>query len=267
MVDAFEAISFLTRSENRVDVLECLAGGPHTERELVAETGVSDVTVGRVLEDFEERGWVVETDDGYRRTRIGDMLAEDYSRLHDSMDLACRLGPVRDLFPVEEFSFDLRLLTDARVSAPDGFDPLRAVDRWKELLRGADRFVGVAPAATGTTVVAEPFHEEITEHGLEFSAVVSQQYYETVTSRAETRRLVREELAAGAEMYLAADETEFQVSVAAFDDVATISAYDDAGNLRAGIESRAPPVHEWVLDTYETHREDATRLTPEDFAD
>jgi predicted transcriptional regulator len=267
MVDAFEAISFLTRSENRVDVLTGLAGGPHTERELVAATGVSDVTVGRILDDFAARGWVVEREDGYERTRVGDLVAADYEQFADSMDLACRLGPVRDLFPVAEFPFDLRLLTDARVSDPDRFDPLRAVDRWKELLRGADRFVGVAPAATGTTVVAEPFHEEITEHGLSFSAVVSQQYYETVTSRAEARRLVREELEAGAEMYLATDETEFQVSVAAFDDVATISAYDDAGNLQAGIETRAEPVYGWVLDTYESHREDATRLTPEDFAE
>lgn len=267
MVDAFEAISFLTRSENRVEVLTSLAGGPHTERELVAETGVSDVTVGRILEDFEERGWVVERDGGHERTRVGDLVAEDYEQFADSMDLACRLGPDRELFPLDEFRFDLRLLTDAQVSDPDGFDPVRAVDRWKELLRGADRFVGVAPATTGTTVVAEFFHEEITEHGLEFSAVVSQRYYETVTARAEARQLVREELEAGAEMYLAADEAEFQVSVAAFDDVATISAYDDAGNLQAGIESRAEPVLEWVLDTYDRHREDATRLTPDDFAE
>lgn len=266
MVDAFEAISFLTRSANRVDVLECLAGGTYTERELVEETGVSDVTVGRVLEDFEQRGWVAETDDGFRTTRLGDLLAADYAQLEASMDLACRFGPVHEHFPLEQLSFDLRELTDARVSDPERFDPLQAVDRWKELLRETDRFVGVAPAATGTTVVAEPFHREITEGSLEFSAVVSQRYYETVTARAEPRRLAREELEAGAEMYLAT-ETEFQLSVAAFDDVATISAFDERGNLRAGIESTADPVLEWVHDTYERYREDATHLDPEDFAE
>jgi predicted transcriptional regulator len=116
MVDAFEAISFLTRSENRVAVLTCLAGGAYTERELVTETGVSDVTAGRILEDFTERGWVTETDDGYRTTRLGGLLAEDYGRLHDSMDLACRLGPAQGLLPTEEMDFDLRRLTEAKVT-------------------------------------------------------------------------------------------------------------------------------------------------------
>ncbi|WP_276259704.1 helix-turn-helix transcriptional regulator [Haloglomus litoreum] len=267
MVDAFEAVSFLTRSENRVDVLESLAGGAHTERELVADTGITDVTVGRVLEDFTERGWVVETGDGYRRTRLGDMLAEDYARFEDSMDLACRLGPVRDLLPLEELPFDLRLLGEGLVSDPETFDTLGAVDHWKRLIRQSDRVVGTATAGTATTVVAEPFHHEIVERGTEFEVVVSQAYYEAARSDPESRRLAREVLEAGAEYYLAEDIAEFTTQVANFDDIATVSGYDEAGNIRVGIETRAKPVHEWVQSVYDEHRENARRLTPEDFAE
>jgi len=267
MVDAFDEISFLTRSANRVEVLSVVAKGTYTERELVTETGISDVTVGRILEDFTERGWVVpaEDGDGYRASPVGELLAADYRQFESSMDTAARLGPVLDILPLETMDFDLRLLAEGRVSDPESFDPLTAVDRWKQLLRRADRFVGTAPAATATTVVTEPFHEAVTEHGLDFSAVVSPAYYEAVTERAETRRHVREEIEAGADMWLADIEGDFTVSVAAFDDVATVTGYDDVGKVQVGIESRADPILEWVVDRFESFRADATRLEPADF--
>jgi hypothetical protein len=267
MVDPFGDVSFLTRSENRVEVLETLSVGAYTERELVAETGISDVTVGRILEDFADRNWIRESEGEYRLSAVGDLIAADYRRLEDSADLAARLGPVLDLLPVEEMDFDLRLLADARVSDPETFDPLRAVDRWKQLLRRSEAVVGTAPEATATTVVAEPFHEEVTENGLEFRVVVSPAYYETATARSEVRRLVREQMRAGAEFHLADVEGDFTSHVATFDDVATVSAYDDAGTLRIGIEARARPIYEWVRDVYESYRADARRLTPEDFAE
>lgn len=267
MVDAFGAVSFLTRSENRVTVLRTLGDGPFTERELVDETGVSRVTVGRVLDDFQERGWAVETDDGYRRTRLGDVLAEDYSRLHESMDLACRLGPVRELLPTEEMPFDLRLLGDGLVSDPETFDALGAVDRWKQLVRQSDRVVGTAGSPTAKTAIAEPFHDAIVDSGVTFEAVVSAGYVETATADADRRRLAREVVEAGAGLYLAEDIDDFSTELAAFDDLATMTAYDEAGNLRAGIETPADPVREWILDTHERLREDARRLTPADFAE
>lgn len=267
MVDAFEAISFLTRSENRVAVLRTLGEGPYTERELVAETGVTDVTVGRVLEDFEDRGWATETGDGYRRTRLGDVLAEDYARLRESMDLVCRLGPVRELLPTEEMPFDLRLLGEGLVSDPETFDALGAVDRWKQLVRQSDRVVGTAGSPTAKTAIAEPFHDAIVDSGVTFEAVVSTGYYETATADPDRRRLAREVVEAGAGLYLAEGVDDFTTELAAFDDIATMTAYDDAGNLRAGIETPAGPVLEWILDTHERLREDARRLTPEDFAD
>ncbi len=128
-ISSFGEISFLTRSENRVAVLGTLAEGPHTEYELVEATGISDVTVGRILEDFAERGWVREDEEAYGTTRLGDLLAEDYARFERTMDVACRLGPVLEYPPVDRMDFDLRLLVHGRVSDPETFDSLRAVDR------------------------------------------------------------------------------------------------------------------------------------------
>jgi predicted transcriptional regulator len=267
LVDSFGEISFLTRSENRVEVLTTLADRPHTERELVTETDISDVTVGRVLDDFVDRGWVRENEGLYRVSRVGELLAADYRRLEGSMDVACRLGPVLEYLPVAEMDFDFRHLIDARISDPETFDPLRAVDRWKQLIRHSDHVVGTAPVTSATTVVAEPFHEAITEHDMRFEVVVSTEYYETASAKPEMRELLRQQLRAGMEMFLTSEDQEPLPFTATFDEIATISGYDDAGTLRVGIETRAEPVFEWVRETYETYRENARRLTPEDFAE
>jgi hypothetical protein len=268
MVDPYGEISFLTRSENRVTVLEVLAEGGYTERQLVQETGISDVTVKRILEDFEDRNWVRVADRTYRLSTVGELVADGYRELDEAVDLAARLGPVLDLLPVEEMDFDLGLLANGRVSDPGTFDSLRALDRWKELLEQSDRVVGTAPEPLATTVVADPFHEAVVNGDTTFRVVLSTAYYEAASARPEIREKLREMLRADAEMYLTPEAVgDFTANVAAFDDVATITAYDDAGNLRAGVESLADPVHEWVVATYESFRADATRLKPEDLTE
>ena len=53
-----EDIGWLTRSANRVQLLELLANQPYTRPELTEEIGVTRVTVNRMIEAFEERGWI-----------------------------------------------------------------------------------------------------------------------------------------------------------------------------------------------------------------
>jgi predicted transcriptional regulator len=260
MVDAFETISFLTRSENRVTVLRTLGGGPYTKRELVAETGVSDVTIKRVLEDFRERGWAIAVEDGYERTRLGDLLAEDYGRLHESMDLACRLGPVRDLFPVEEMAFDLRHLAAGRVSDPDDHDVMRTMDRARTLIREADHIVVVSNMASES--VAEAVVDAI-EDGADYRGVWGAEQVAYARENPSFGRLVAAMLDAGAEIHWT-EAVERPMGVAAYGDLGTLAGFDESGALRAGIESRAAPVVEWIHETYERYRADATPLTRDD---
>ena len=62
MTTALDDVDFLTRSEHRVTVLETLADEPHEYTELKDLTGVSRVTLGRLLAQFEEKGWIVENE-------------------------------------------------------------------------------------------------------------------------------------------------------------------------------------------------------------
>lgn len=267
MADAFDEISFLTRSENRVTVLTTLYHEAYGEQGLVDATGISDVTVGRILDDFQARGWVSIEDGVYRTTDIGDLIADDYQRFHETMVIASRLGPAQDLLPFDDLDFDLRHLTNAEILDPEAVSQLRTLDRWRELIREADRVIGVEPASNAAVVLAEPVHEEVTEHDLDVQAVVANEYVERAKGTPELRTLLREMVEAGAELYIAPDGADITLALATIDDQAAISAFDDSGSLRVGILSSADPVYRWVREAYESHRTDAERLEAQDLAD
>lgn len=267
MVDAFGAVSFLTRSSNRVEVLGALATGPSTKRELVAETGVSDVTLRRILDDFVERGWVTERAAGdgdpvYETTPLGNLLAEDYGRLVDSADLAERLGPVYDLLPVASMTeaFDLRRLDDARITDPETYDSLRTVDRWLALVRRADHIRVVGPPGSTMGAVVQTVRDEVVDGGMTFEAVVGPGFFEPPEGRPELGPPHAEMVEAGAEVYQLPEGHPAPPCVATYDDLAAVAGFDDSSSMRVGIESTDEVVYDWVVSTFERHREAATQL-------
>lgn len=262
MARPFEEINFLTRSENRVTLLETLAGGVHTERELIERTGISKVTVNRALDAFLERGWVREDASGYTATRVGEMVAADYGRLEQSMDVARRLGPVIDLLPVERMDFDLRILADATISDPENYDVLQTVDRWITLIRTCDR-LDVFAYRSGR-IVAEPIYEEISAGSLEMEAILAPSELERIRADPATREIKQEILDAGATYYVAAEEPYKPYSLGMFGDVAAMSGWNEDSKPQVHVETRADPVVEWLRDEYETVKADAELLTAAD---
>lgn len=262
MTSPFEAINFLTRSENRVTLLETLAGGVYTERELIDRTDISRVTVSRALDAFRERGWVRETDGGYTTTRIGEALAADYTRLAETMDVACRLGPVVDLLPIERPDFPLQALSDATISDPEEYEVLQTVDRWITLIRESDR-LEVLAYRTGR-IVAEPIYEEISAGSLEMEAILAPSELERIRADPTTREVKQRIMEAGATYYLAAEEQPKPYSLGTFDDVAALAGWNEESKPQVHVETRAEPVVEWVRSEYEATKAEAERLAPED---
>lgn len=258
----FEEINFLTRSENRVCLLDALTEGRYTERELVDREGVSKVTVRRTLDAFSDRGWVEESDGEYTTTRVGEMLAEDYSRLRETTDVACRLGPVVNLLPVERMEFDLRVLADATVSDPENHDALRTIDRWVTLVRDADR-LSVFTYRTGR-MIAEPIYEELREGSLELEAVLPPSELERIRDDPAVGEVKRKLIEAGATYYVAPEDQDRPYSLGTFDDVAAISGWNEENNPQVHVESRAEPVVEWVRSEYEAVKAEAEPLTADD---
>ncbi|WP_227377751.1 Trp family transcriptional regulator [Haladaptatus sp. PSR5] len=58
MDQSLYGIEYLSRSENRVQVLKLLTRDAFTRRELQDELGASQATLSRILQDFESRQWI-----------------------------------------------------------------------------------------------------------------------------------------------------------------------------------------------------------------
>lgn len=260
MVRPHEEISYLVRSENRVRVLDSLSEKPKSKREMVKATGVSGVTAGRIIEGFLERGWIRETNDAYATTAVGDLIASDYRRLFESMDVASRLGPVIEHLPLHTMEFDVRHLTSASIADPETFDPLRAMDRQMQLFRGADHVRGFTHRLPN--FLGEVIYREVIENGLEFEGVFEAQLVDRILESATLREKTAEAIRAGARIYRAREGTTIPHHAGIFDNVVAIAIHDDKGSMCAGIETTAEPVMEWGVRTFEAFRGEATQLTP-----
>lgn len=147
--EALADVAHLARSENRLRILAALADASATRRELEEATGIARATVGRALADFEDRGWVVESDGReYEATPSGDRLVAEFSPFLEAVEAIRRLGDRVAWLPTDEVPIDLGHFRDATIRRPEPADPLAPVNSLSELLHNADQFhclVGVAP--------------------------------------------------------------------------------------------------------------------------
>ena len=66
-------------------------------------TGVTRTTLGRILDDFEERGWMLETDREYETTQHRAHVSRVFTDLLDSFEPVPALNELIQWFPEEGF--------------------------------------------------------------------------------------------------------------------------------------------------------------------
>lgn len=76
MDQPLDAVEYLSRSENRVQVLEALTANALTRCDLQEEIGVSQATLSRILQDFTDRGWVRKQGAVYEATVFRSWVAD-----------------------------------------------------------------------------------------------------------------------------------------------------------------------------------------------
>lgn len=156
--EGLEEIAYLSRSRNRVLVLAALTADTtppghetpgHEPRALRETTGVSEATLNRVLNGFQERGWVRRGEEGrYRATPEGEHVAEAFEPVVGSMAALGQLGEAAAVVPTGDpgpraddgFSIALRHFQGATVRTPDSWDPTDPWRYYAELLDGASTF-------------------------------------------------------------------------------------------------------------------------------
>jgi len=106
--DILQDIAYLSRTENRLVVLEALVEGPRSTRELREATGISKATVNRTLNEFEERSWARRTSDGtYEATPQAEHVAFQLRASVGSMESVASLGEDIGVLPVDDLTIGL----------------------------------------------------------------------------------------------------------------------------------------------------------------
>jgi predicted transcriptional regulator len=244
---ALDDLSYLTRAEVRVRLLDRLVEEGPLTREQLRETGVARETLRRTLAAFETRGWAAGTGNTWRATPLGAHLARVVATCLDEVAAANEVADAVALLPAGARSLGMEPYLDAEVVAASRGDPTRPVRRALEPLR---RSTDVDLLAGAVTVEALAASAEGVENGQRFRAVFD----------APTAAAIREneDLAAAAEGLLAAEharlwtvDAEFGYSAGLADGTVAFGLSDDRGAPAAYLETDDERVGEWFAGRFE----------------
>ncbi|HZD43213.1 MAG TPA: helix-turn-helix domain-containing protein, partial [Methanomicrobiales archaeon] len=119
METALAEIEFLTRSEHRIECLDALAERPRSRADLQKLTGASSSTIGRLLHEFETRGWIRRDGHQHRATSDGLFVAGELTTLLDRIDTRQKLRDVARWLPAEKLGISIESFSEAVVTVAD----------------------------------------------------------------------------------------------------------------------------------------------------
>ncbi|WP_174786361.1 MULTISPECIES: helix-turn-helix transcriptional regulator [Haloprofundus] len=244
MTDPLEEIEFLARSQNRIAVLDAVASGPHTRRELEDAVGASQPTLARILRDFEERRWVEREGTQYVPTPSGSFVAASFTDLLSNVETEVHIRPVVQWLPTAHLDVDLARFGDARITRPTRTSPNGPLKRALELSARAETQL-VASYVLNHEML-ETLHGAVVEGTQSLRGVLSRETVETLRDDPASQRRLRELLSCeDADLRLAEEPIPFAVGVA--DETVFFFLRDDDGLLRALLESTDSEIREWAV--------------------
>jgi len=258
MESALEEIEFLALSSNRVEVLRLLAAEPHSRAELATETGASQATLGRIIADFEDRSWIRRSGGEYVATATGRIVADGFTDLLDILETERGLRDIVQYLPTDEMDFDLRHLADATITVPSQTRPNAPVQRLLDLLRDAEEVRTFSHAFNDQTI--RVVQERVTAGEQRFSGVFSPGAIDALTADDRLRSRL-ESLVAEPDAALRVRNDGVPLAVMIADDVVHLLLRDDSGVLQASLDTTAPAVREWAIETFDTYWASAEPLS------
>lgn len=267
-IEALEDVEYLSRSPNRIIILNTLTKGPYSRRDLADRTEISRATLDRIINELEERGWVQRTTDGnYVGTPTGKHLMAQVRPFIKSVEAIRRLEEAVAWLPADELSIGLHHFSDASVLRPEQDDPMETVDYFTDLIRGTAEFrvlTHLAPPGP----LSRAMRDRITAGQLNAVYVVTEELVEYLRDRPERRERWRDILEGGADLLRC--QSPIPCNLWIFDDTVLIKKSGPEpieDTYGVPIHSKNETVRSWANDLIDRRRTDATRVDVETFAD
>lgn len=267
-IEALEDIAYLSRSPNRVRILDALTRDSYSRRELGEQTGTARTTLDRIVNELEERGWAHRTREGnYVGTPTGRHLMAQVRPFVDSVEAIRRLDETVAWLPADELSIELHHFGDASVLRPEQDDPMETVDYFVDLIRDTADFrvlTHLAPPAP----LAGAMRDRIVTGRLTAEYVLTDELIDYLREQPERRGRWRDIIQGDADVFR--DEGPLPCNLWIFDDIVLIKKSGPEpiqDSYGVPIQSENETVRSWAHDLIDRRRADATRVGAETFAE
>lgn len=248
-----ETLSFLTNTENRLQILFLLAEANRSQEELQHRLDVPRTTLRRNIVELKERRFV-ETDPSKNEVRLlpaGEIIVDAsrtfLSRVNTATDVGTFLDHVGESLPVSTdalFDCDIILCNDGEPYAP--------VYRLLNVFRDSDSIRGIFPSINPIYV------EQLTgDCADEIELIVTEETFRSLRPEhaATVRRMIDSECV---QLFTAEDVSPYGVCLT--DEHIVVEAYD-ANLLTNSVliaDATGGPVADWAAETVRSLRERAT---------
>ncbi|MEZ3145432.1 helix-turn-helix transcriptional regulator [Halobaculum sp. MBLA0143] len=259
-MDAIEEAEFLARSDNRVAVLRLLAEERHSRAALAEAVDVSQATLGRILDDFDERSWIRHEGTGYVATATGELVAAAFGDLLDTLTAEQTLRDVIRYLPTHAMEFDLRRLADAEITEPSRTRPNAPLQTTTALIDDAAALRAFSHTFNEETLTQ--VHGRVIDGDQTFTGVFSRRAYAGLAAQpsAWERTL---ELIDHQDAELRIREEGVPLAVLLSDDRVNLLLRDEEGLLQAALETTDEAVFDWAEGSFDHYWRTATTVDRE----
>lgn len=253
-------IAYLARSEHRVTTLVALTERPRSRSALCDLTGVSSSTMRRTLGEFEERTWIREEGDQYVATRLGEAIASGMEDMIDRVETERTLRGVWHWLPDDVVEFTIAASAEATVTVAEYDAPYRPVNRFRSLLREADRFRFAGVDVGLYEPCQEVFSRQVLD-GMEVELIDPPNVARYMVSTYPERSF---ELLESDNMTALLHDDLPPYGISFFDDRIAVSGYDpDSGGVKVLVDTDTQEAREWAESVYADYRSEARPLEPQ----
>jgi predicted transcriptional regulator len=257
--DALAALEFLASSPARVRILDALADGPATARELADQTGIPRSTLRRNLGELVDRGYVARdaAASTHALSAVGVTVRETVRDAMATVADAKALVPFLDHFPAE-LPVEASAISDADVVGSLTDDPFRPVSATRERLRNGGDVCGFVPVIN--PLYLKGLHACVGEDRDVEVAAPRSAYAARVADDPERVH----DIVDSSNVHLFEAETVPDYALGVGDHEVLLGAFDDHMRTHSVLfGERDGPVGDWAADRYADVRETAETLDPD----
>lgn len=247
--ESLDDARFLFRSRRRLAILSALCSQPLGLRELSDELDVPRTTLNDNLSAMESRDWLADRRGTYEATAYGRTVYEAVDSVQETLDVARRLQPFLEYVHDETEAIDASVFDDPTVTVAEPSHPHAPKDRLVEMITQAGTLRSIMPVSYPSLV--DPIQNALSEGDLELEVVLERSVLRQQPP--ETHEAFEEHLETDA-LRVGLYDGSLQYGLGITDDEVVLASTDDAGLVRALVESSAPSAREWARDTYERYR-------------